>query len=498
MRLLRAVSLVLAASAVGVVACADHVYTGNEDQGVTASTFDRDSALDDASFVASQEFSEDDIQRFFERTPWNTRSGLADLKEGEERASSILLRIAIVHKVNPLELLVRLQMERGLVQKTIASEGDVSLAFNCGCPDGLACDDNPDQYMGFFNQADCTAKVFRQNFDLAETTSTLNGWKRNEAHTSEDSLTVTPKTRATCVLYNYTPYVGEGGGGKMGISGVSGYVEIRARFRSALRGEYFSGDGGVDANASADTGAPTTDPDAGLSACAPSCVKPNAVCDTSGDGPKCVQCIADPDCTSGLCNPDTKTCVECTRIRTERCVATRTGTACLDDNTCGCGDDSMCGTLTSGRVCDKTKRKCTIGCRPLTSVAAADGNQCPAGQTCLVIVGTNPDIGSCVRSTGTDGGARRPDAGSPGDRIDPPRPTPTSNGAPPLPHASAPGTQTKGGGEENVELGNGPDKTKRIGPSCSSASSSRPADAAWLALAALGSVFVRRRNRQPR
>lgn len=488
MRVARLLAFVMVAGAASAIACSEHVYTGSDDLAVLA--FDRNNVLADDAFTASQEFTEDALQKFFEKTPYGTRSVLADFTEGGEKASSMVLRLAVAHSINPIELLVRLQMERGLVEKATATDTDLSLAFNCGCPDGLVCETDGEMYTGFFNQAECTAKVFRQNYDFVATGSTtMNGWKIGEARTSEDGLSVTPATNATCVLYNYTPYVGEYGGGKIGTSGVAGYKTIRARFRAALRGEYETDGGTPDASTTADAG----EVDAG-STCSPACRAPRGLCDTSGEAPRCVQCLNDTQCNNGICNLETNLCVECLPTRAEKCARERTGSVCLADNVCGCSQDNECGNTSSGRVCDATKKKCSSGCRPATSTLAAEGNTCPTGQTCLVIVGTSPDIGSCVRASGETPSAK-PDAGKTRDNVDPPRVPPSTNGAPPLPRASAPGTQTIGGGEENVEVGNGPDKTRRVGPSCASAPVGAVSNVFGVMLAAITLVATRRRKR---
>ena len=45
-----------------------------------------------------------------------------------------MVETATVHGINPLEMLVRVQMEQGLISKTTAATTTISLAFACGCP----------------------------------------------------------------------------------------------------------------------------------------------------------------------------------------------------------------------------------------------------------------------------------------------------------------------------------------------------------------------------
>jgi MYXO-CTERM domain-containing protein len=66
----------------------------------------------------------------------------------------------------------------------------------------------------------------------------------------------------------------------------------------------------------------------------------------------------------------------------------------LTSGTCGCQADVDCGGLVSGRICDATVHKCTVGCR------GSGGNGCPVELTCT---SSSATPGQCT--TPSDGGA---------------------------------------------------------------------------------------------
>ena len=197
--------------------------------GVTEAAFNRNDLLEDTALLDPNAFDEADVQKLFEKTPWNTRSVLASYEDGGKRASKILVDAARAHGINPLALVVRLQMEQSLVYKTTAPDATLQVAFGCGCPHSPVCSD---AYMGFANQAECAAGTLRRSMDAASTsTGTASGWKIGVGKTTEDDLVVTPKNAATTALYTYTPWVGEAGGGKAGVGGASLHKQVWGSLR---------------------------------------------------------------------------------------------------------------------------------------------------------------------------------------------------------------------------------------------------------------------------
>ncbi|CAN5925146.1 hypothetical protein BH11MYX4_BH11MYX4_31250 [soil metagenome] len=195
---------------------------------VSRRTFDRNDVLDDKSMRDPEAMTVGDVQKFLEKTPWGTKSGLASYKENGKSAAQIMVETATAHGINPIEMLVRVQMEQGLISKTTAPAASVAIAFGCGCPHSAVCSD---KYRGFANQADCAAGTLRRSMDRALTsTGTVSGWARSKSKETEDGLTIVPVNAVTAALYTYTPYVGEAGGGKAGVGGASLHAQVWDRF----------------------------------------------------------------------------------------------------------------------------------------------------------------------------------------------------------------------------------------------------------------------------
>lgn len=198
----------------------------------TKSPFDRNAVLDDSSLTDAEAMTEEDVQKFLDKTPWGKKSVLATYEADGKSAAKIIHTAATAHGINPLELLVRLQMEQGLINKTTASAATIDVAFGCGCPHSPVCSD---KYMGFANQAECAAGTLSRSLASAKTsTGTVSGWARNRAKETQDGVTVTPKNAATDALYTYTPWVGEAGGGRAGVGGASLHHAVWDRFATAV------------------------------------------------------------------------------------------------------------------------------------------------------------------------------------------------------------------------------------------------------------------------
>ncbi len=169
--------------------------------------------VSDDAFFDSAALTAADVQRFFERTPYGTRSFLAAERVASgELLSSALARTAAEHGINPLVLLVTLQKERGLVSRTTSpSRHSVDYAFGCGCPDGGSCSLT---FKGLDKQLACAANAFRSYADdLDAGGTTIGGFKPGVSTRVLDGTRVTPANRATAMLYTYTPWIQKGFGG---------------------------------------------------------------------------------------------------------------------------------------------------------------------------------------------------------------------------------------------------------------------------------------------
>jgi MYXO-CTERM domain-containing protein len=231
---LAVLGLSVSAALVGAIAACAAPEPEADPAGAAAvsRSFDRNAVLDDTSLRDSTALTVTDVQKFLDKTPWGTRSALAKYTEGGKSAAEIMVSAATTYKINPLVLLVRAQMEQGLISHATATPAAISIAFGCGCPHSAACTES---LRGFSNQATCAAGTLSRSMTRALTaTGTTSGWARNKAKLTEDKLTVTPVNAATAALYTYTPWVGEAGGGKVGVGGASLHAAVWDRFAEAL------------------------------------------------------------------------------------------------------------------------------------------------------------------------------------------------------------------------------------------------------------------------
>lgn len=166
------------------------------------SVFNKNRVVDDDVFVGAGAMTVADVQKFLERSPYGTRSWLASYEIDGKSAAQAIVDAAAGEDINPMALLVRMQVEASIVSKTVKpSQTLLNQALGCGCPDGGSCSA---QYRGLGKQLVCGAKIFRKWYDasvagtgqyrVGKTTSTLDG-------------SVKPITHATASLYAYTPWI---------------------------------------------------------------------------------------------------------------------------------------------------------------------------------------------------------------------------------------------------------------------------------------------------
>lgn len=174
-----------------------------------AAVFDRNNVLSDAFFLAPNCVDGDDLQAFFESTPYKTRSWLADETVDGTRAADVIVAVARAHGINPILLLARMQVEKSLVAKTARPSGNsVDYAFGCGCYDGQEC---LAAYKGFDRQLDCAATTLRKLYDASA--DGTGQYRVGKTTKTLDKFAISPVTHATASLYGYTPWVLEGQGG---------------------------------------------------------------------------------------------------------------------------------------------------------------------------------------------------------------------------------------------------------------------------------------------
>jgi len=186
--------------------------------------FDPGDIISDDSFYNPYAMTAAQVQRFLDTrtcTPKDASPCLADFRmdvprtpasaercaaipaRKDERASSIIVRIAQACTISPRVLLVLLQKEQSLL--TTPSATGYQKATGYACPDTAACDT---RYFGFFNQ------VYRAAWQFREYTAHPTDWRyrvgANRIQYHPDAAcgasTVRVVNQATANLYNYTPY----------------------------------------------------------------------------------------------------------------------------------------------------------------------------------------------------------------------------------------------------------------------------------------------------
>lgn len=176
---------------------------GKGDFSGVPATFDRNNIMTDAVLHASDAVTADALQAFFESSPYDTRSWLADYQIDGRRFADVLAEESRAGGIDPVVLLARMQVESSLVSATRRpTTFRINHALGCGCPDGSRCSS---EYAGLRTQLRCAIDVLNGRF--ADSVSGEGQWRRGTARKTLDPLSVTPGSHATAALYAYTPWV---------------------------------------------------------------------------------------------------------------------------------------------------------------------------------------------------------------------------------------------------------------------------------------------------
>lgn len=214
-------SIIVLVSALTIAACAamDGPYTdhdvasdfapvdwtmdGKADTSGVPAVFDPNNLMTDAVFTATSAVDGDAIQQFLEMSPYGV-SWLATEMIGNQRFADAVVSIASARGIDPVLLLVRVQVESSLVSATTApSDARLAIALGCGCPDSSTTCSSSD--LGLGTQLTCAAEVLSDQFAASQ--NGTGQWRIAQARTTSDGVTVTPIDNATAALYAYTPWV---------------------------------------------------------------------------------------------------------------------------------------------------------------------------------------------------------------------------------------------------------------------------------------------------
>jgi len=183
--------------------------TGKADGNI----FNPERLIEDHIFVDTHFMSASDVKAFLEWTPYNKTSFLAYHTDDGMTAAEMIVKAAQDYSINPLILLVKLQVESSLIAKTQPPSTYVlERSMGCGCQD-----DNPGCHgapKGLYEQLVCASSLFRKYMDNLESSGeTWTGWGVGIAKKTSEDQWITPENHSTAALYTYTPWVLEGQGG---------------------------------------------------------------------------------------------------------------------------------------------------------------------------------------------------------------------------------------------------------------------------------------------
>lgn len=213
-RIAAAAALAIAATALAP-AChesggASPVLQPDDLQENDGGSFDPNEILDPDSMQDQQALDESSIEQFLQHTPYGPPSFLATYASHGLTAAAAVAQVAQKYALNPLVLLVRAEMDQGLLgaQYYPAPPSRVEYAFGCGCSAPGQCDAD---YAGFDVQVDCLGAALRASLEQIRAGGTTDGgWGPNVTSTTLDDQQVTPADASTAALYQYTPLVAVG------------------------------------------------------------------------------------------------------------------------------------------------------------------------------------------------------------------------------------------------------------------------------------------------
>jgi len=212
-------------------AAPDDTDTARGDATGVSGSFDPGMIISDEVFYNSKAMSEAQIRSFLQAKgasctgAWCLKNlKLATTDQPADRycaafdgspnddAAAVLHKVSVACQLNPQVMLVTLEKESGLLDRTSVSESSYAAAFGWHCPDsgpGGSANCDP-AYAGFFAQTYGMAKQWsryrvdpqKYHYQAGETAEVL--W--NVAETGCGGSQVHIRNTATASLYNYTPY----------------------------------------------------------------------------------------------------------------------------------------------------------------------------------------------------------------------------------------------------------------------------------------------------
>lgn len=175
--------------------------------------FDPNAVISSEALTDTFQIDEARLQQLFEQTPYRRPSFLETYRSNGARASTSIVAAGRRYGINPLVLVVHLQIARDLLAKRAypLPSREVEFVFGCGCSSARVCDV---AYAGLGRQTECLASFLRESLEaIAERGETANGWGPGRTSRTLDGVDVTPVNDATAALYAFLPRVQVNGRG---------------------------------------------------------------------------------------------------------------------------------------------------------------------------------------------------------------------------------------------------------------------------------------------
>lgn len=163
-------------------------------------TFDPNNIITDAELRDKDSLSQSAIGVFLNREGSALRNYAQNVNGTNKTASEIIWEVSQAYNISPKFLLTTLEKEKGLIQKSTATDKDLDWAMGYSCFSSK-CND---KYKGFLNQVESAA--ITQNIYYEKASSFQ--FQPNISATTKDGYAITPRNQATANLYIYTPYIG--------------------------------------------------------------------------------------------------------------------------------------------------------------------------------------------------------------------------------------------------------------------------------------------------
>lgn len=174
----------------------------------------------DQQFTDNFAMTLDQIRKFLADRNSFLRGQIQDVDGAGIDPAQIIFDAAQTHHISPKVILATLQKEQGAVTaKDPLSKDRLRLIMGFGKATTIR-----DQIK------DATGQ-FRRDFDrLSDNKPTAGGWQVGVPKMSLDPLEVTPAKKGVAVLFSYTPWVGQGWGGRKLIGGNFLFCDIWKKF----------------------------------------------------------------------------------------------------------------------------------------------------------------------------------------------------------------------------------------------------------------------------